>query len=70
MSVVLRVDAPTDLSLFKIFLKYCPVQLVKDAAGFSGGSSVIVSPPLLPPSGPRSIIQSAVLLYWKTSHLA
>ena len=47
---------------FSIGRRYSPVKLRLFAATISGVPSATISPPLTPPSGPRSKIQSAVLI--------
>lgn len=51
---------------YSICFRYRPVWLFFSAATSSGRPAAMTSPPLWPPSGPRSTIQSAVL---KTSRL-
>src|SRR2546426_847987 len=49
-------------SLERTLLRNCPVYEWDSAATSSGGPSATICPPSSPPSGPRSMIQSAVLM--------
>src|SRR6266446_4079897 len=47
---------------YRIGARYCPVKLREHLAISSGVPCTTISPPASPPSGPKSIIQSAVLM--------
>jgi hypothetical protein len=53
---------PTTYFFFNAPTKYCPVTLAGFIASCSGVPVAIICPPPAPPSGPRSTIQSAVLM--------